>query len=114
MATEQSIGSLQLKQPGYTFYGGGLSNKLSQVLSNVIGFITLVAAIAFIFYFMIGTINWITSAGDATKAQKARTIIMNALIGLVIAVIAYPLASILGRLFGVSFTSPRQLLNSLF
>jgi len=113
-ASKESIGSLKLKpSTGYAFSGSGISGSLSNILSNVIGFITLVAGIAFIMYFMIGAINWITSAGDTTKSQKARSMLTNALIGLAITVLAYPIASILGKLFGIPLTSPAELINSL-
>jgi len=113
-AVEKPIGSLKLRpSTGYTFSGSGISGSLSNVLSNIIGFITFVAGIAFIMYFMIGAINWITSAGDTSKSQKARSTLTNALIGLAITVLAYPIASVLGSLFGVSFTSPAELINSL-
>jgi len=113
MPDPQSIGTLQLKQPGYTFFGGNPAGQVGHLLSNVIGFITLIAGIAFLFYFMIGSINWITSAGDTTKAQKARSTLTNALIGLVISVIAYPLVFVLGQVFGIPFTKPKELINSL-
>jgi len=111
---EQPIGSLKLKpETGYAFSGSeSLSFNLAKVLSNVIGFITLIAGIAFIMYFMIGAINWITSAGDATKSQKARSMLTNALIGLAITVLAYPIASILGKLFGIPLVWPAELINS--
>ncbi len=38
--------------------------------------------------------------------------ITNALIGLAITVLAYPIASILGKLFGIPLTSPTELINS--
>jgi hypothetical protein len=111
---ENPIGSLKLKpSTGYTFSGSGISGSLSNVLSNIIGFITLIAGLAFIIYFMIGSISWITSAGDTNKSQKARSTLTNALIGLAITVLAYPIASVLGSIFGVSFTSPAKLINSL-
>ena len=114
MAIKQSIGSLKLKSStGYTFSGSGIAGSLSNVLSNIIGFITFIAGIAFIFYFMIGAINWITSAGDTAKSQKARSMFTNALIGLAITVMAYPIASVLGKLFGIPLTSPADLINSL-
>jgi len=113
-AIEKSIGSLKLKpSSSYAFSGSGISGSLSNILSNVIGFITLIAGLAFIMYFMIGAINWITSAGDTSKSQKARSMLTNALIGLTITVLSYSIASILGKLFGIPLTSPAELINSL-
>ena len=91
-----------------------LATNTTNILSNIIGFITLIAGIGFIFYFMLGAINWITAAGDTNKAQLARTMIINALIGLVITLIAYPAIQIISQLLGVPLANPGELFYSLF
>lgn len=99
------------RSPGRSYSGyGSLSGNISLLISNIIGFITLIAGLAFIMYFMIGAINWITSAGDTTKTQKARTMIINALIGLIITVLAYPSALVVSRLLGVPLAEPGELI----
>lgn len=104
-----NIGMFRSYQNSYSGFGS-LSTNLSLLISNIIGFITLIAGLAFIMYFMIGAINWTTSSGDTTKAQKARSVITNALIGLVITVLAYPTALIVSRLLGVPLAEPNELL----
>ena len=82
----------------------------TNLLSTIIG----LAGLGFIFYFMIGAINWITAGGDTNKAQTARTMIINALIGLVVTLIAYPVIQVLSQLLGVPLTNPAELFSSLF
>lgn len=109
-----SIGSFKSNQ-GYTFAEGApLPDKLNSLLSNVIGIITLVAGLAFLFYFLIGAINWITSAGDSQKALKARQMIINAVIGILITVAAYPIAALLGKILNIPLADPAGLINSFF
>lgn len=92
---------------GYTFADGAeIGNRLSIVLSNIIGIITIVAGFAFLIYFIIATINLITSAGDTQKIQTARNMMTNALIGIVVSAAAYPLASLVSTLLGIPLTEP--------
>ncbi len=109
------LGDFSLKYPqGYTFTdNSGLADNISNVVSNIIGFITLIAGVSFLIFFMLGAINWITSGGDPQKAQTARTRITNSLWGLFIAVAAYPIASILTNLVGIPLAEPADLLNNL-
>jgi len=110
---QTSIGGFSLKdRSGYTG-SDSLANNITRILSNIIGFITLIAGLAFIMYFMIGAINWITSAGDPTKTQKAQSTITNALIGLLITVIAYPVIQVISRLLGAPLSNPKELLDQL-
>lgn len=62
-------------------------------LSNVIGFamnwfLAIAALIAFI-YLVLSGIKYITAGGDAAKATEARTGIINAIIGIVVIVLAW-------------------------
>ncbi|MFH0942690.1 MAG: hypothetical protein V1810_00805 [Candidatus Beckwithbacteria bacterium] len=90
---------------------GNLGDRLASIISNTLGFITVVAGLAFIFYLIFGAINWITSAGDPKKLETARQTITNALIGLTITVIAYPVLTVISHLLGVDLTNPLELLG---
>lgn len=114
--TPLPAGTFSNTQQGYTFNvttpgSGALGDKLSLVLSNIIGFITVIGGLAFIYYFILATINWVTAGGDAQKVTLARQQIINALIGLVIIVLANPITALLERLLGVPLTSPQTLIN---
>ncbi|MDP3992679.1 MAG: hypothetical protein Q8Q05_00450 [bacterium] len=50
--------------------------------------LAIVAIIAFV-YLIISGVNYITAGGDAEKATKARTGILNAIIGIVVVVLSY-------------------------
>lgn len=110
--TSKDIGSFTYEQPGGYAPTINLSHSLGQLLSNILGIITMIAGVAFIFYFMIGAINWITSAGDTNKIQTARGQILNAIIGLAITALAYPTAYVLSQLLGVPFKNPIELITS--
>jgi|SRR3989344_2996602 len=64
-------------------------SAFSRVVGNVITWVlAIVALIAFI-YLIISGVNYITAGGDAEKATKARTGILNAIIGIIVVVISY-------------------------
>lgn len=109
----QNIGKFSNRNlAGYHFTG--TANSLSQIISNLLGLMTIIAGVSFLIYFMFGAVNWITSGGDQPKTQAAKLTITNALIGLVISVIAYPVALLISRLIGIPLADPQELINSFF
>lgn len=115
ISSDIDLGPIQIFK-GYSFSlpGGGagdLSSRLELIVSNVIGFLTLIAGLAFLFYFLIGAINWITASGDNQKSQLARQQIFNALIGLIVVVLAYPIISVLSQLLGIHILSPKDVIS---
>jgi len=99
--------------PSGTF--GPLPADITKAISNVISFLTVIAGLAFIVYFIIGAINWITSGGDPNKVKTAQLMITQALIGLTIVIIAYPTIIVVSQLLGIdsSLTNPLNLFNYL-
>lgn len=59
----------------------GLLTKITKIIAVIAGFAGVLMVI-------LGGFNYITSAGDAQKAKKSRDMIVGALIGLVIVVLA--------------------------
>ncbi|MDZ7586263.1 MAG: pilin [Patescibacteria group bacterium] len=103
-------------QKGYSRSIGPISlqNQISSVLSNVFGFLTVIAGLAFLYFFIIGAVNWITSSGDPKKIEAAKTTITNSLIGLLITLIAFPLIYIFSHLTQIDFTDFQKLIDSFF
>jgi Zn-dependent protease with chaperone function len=68
-------------------------NSFFNLLANVINFLLLIAGIIAFFYVLYGGFMYLTSGGDQTGAQKGRTMIANALIGIVIIFLSYALVN---------------------
>lgn len=64
-------------------------DTLTGILNGIIGASSLVAVI----FILIGGINYMTSAGDASKLQKAKSTILYAVIGLVICVLSFAIVN---------------------
>lgn len=92
---------------------GDAVSGTTKIISNVIAIITLVAGLAFVYFFMVGAVNWITAGGDPQKSQAARATILNALVGLAITVVAYPSILLLSRLLGLPLADPDELFRQL-
>jgi len=78
----------------------------NQVVSNVIGFITIVAGLYFLVQFIVGAFSWLTSSGEKDKIKGAQDRITHAVIGLTLVIAAYALISILGSLLGLTILNP--------
>lgn len=61
----------------------------SQFIANIIQVILLVAGILAVVFLVYAGIQYIASGGDATKSAAARTGIINAVIGIIIILLAF-------------------------
>lgn len=83
-----------------TFTGGSALAAVTGTISAVIGFMTVSAAVWFLFNFIIGGFAWITAAGDKTKLQEAQSRLYNAFIGLVVVIAGWGILALAGQFFG--------------
>ena len=66
---------------------------LQNVITNILYSVILVLGIVAVIFIVKGGIDYITSAGDATKLQKAKNTIIYAVIGLVVCVLAFAIVN---------------------
>jgi hypothetical protein len=95
--------------PGGSFKGlgtGALSNPgdgitvFSKLISSIIGLMTIIAILWFVFTFFTGAIGIITAGGDKQSLEAARKKITTGLIGLVVVIIAVFVLDLVGYLLG--------------
>lgn len=104
--------------PSTAFNEGSADDKLvlsnlENLLSSVIGFFTILGGIFFIVYFLIGGMEWITSAGDSGKLASARNRVIFGIIGLVILVSAYAIIGLIGGILGLDLLSPASQIQKI-
>ena len=63
--------------------------------------IILVGGLAFILYFLLGGITWITAGGDKGKIEEARSKITNGIIGLAVVASAWAIYLLIDYFFGI-------------
>ena len=81
------------------------ANQLGPIVGAVVTFILVVAVLIALFFLIWGGIRWITSGGDKAKVESARGTIIAAIVGLVIAFLAFFILSVALSFFGLSLTS---------
>ncbi len=82
---------------------GGLTAP--SIISALIRFTVVVAAIVFFFILVIGGIRWIASGGDKAQTEAARSQITSALVGLVIVFAAWAIVALINTFFGIDIFS---------
>ncbi len=89
--------------------GGGSTpwpyQNISQFLVNILALAIGVAGVGSFFLLLYGGIRYITSAGDKLGRQHAREVIKAAIVGLVIVVGSYAVATTLGKVLGFNPTN---------
>jgi len=73
----------------------------ASLVSGLIRFILVIAALLFFFMLVLGGIQWIISGGDKAGSENARKKITSALVGLAIVFAAWAIATLINSLFGV-------------
>ncbi len=81
----------------------GGEKALSNIIGAVVGLLLIVGAIAALLYLLVGAINWITSAGDKNKLEKAQLYITQAIVGLIILSAVWAIMTLIGTFTGIGF-----------
>lgn len=102
LAATQPLSNLY--QPGANLGGSTatLSTLINPLITNALIFIGLTAFIVFIF----SGFNYITSNGDKAKVEQATNTLQYAIMGIVLAAVAYVITQLVGRVGGFDFTNP--------
>ena len=75
--------------------------SIGTLLSGIISFVFIVAAIIFFFMLVLGGIQWMISGGDKTATEQARGRITAALIGLIIVFAAWAITKLMEQFLGI-------------
>lgn len=72
-------------------------------ISNILALITVLAGLSFLLFFIFGTMQWITAAGDEGKVAEARKQMTHAGTGLIVTLVAYAIMAVVSEVLGVNF-----------
>ncbi len=70
------------QQPGDLFGNSGVFSQISSVLLFIVGAIAVIMIV-------IGGLRYVISGGDASQVQAAKNTILYALVGIIVAILAY-------------------------
>ena len=90
--------------------------SITNIVSSIIGVLTLAAAIWFLFNFIIGGIQWIASGGDKHNLEQSQQRITNAFLGLIIVAAGWTILALTGRFLGIDtvISDPAKFIQQLF
>lgn len=88
-------------------------STLEVIISNMVGLLTVLSAIIFLYFFLTGALAMISAAGDTSKINKARDQMLHAVIGITITVASYGVIGLVGSIVGLKLLSPAELLTPL-
>lgn len=88
------------------------TTTLAGILSVIIGTLTVVAAIWFLFKIISGGIAILSSGGDKGKLADARSSITTGLVGLFIVIFAVIFVGFIGSLIGIDFLDIGKLITN--
>lgn len=100
-----------LTGPGVIPESGDGVTSLENIISQVIGILSIVAVLWFVIQVILAGYAFLSSQGDPKKTESARTRLTESVLGLTIVIIAIGLGSLIATLAGL--TSPLDL-NQLF
>lgn len=86
----------------YRSTAGDPSNFLTIIISNLITFSFVAGSVIFLFMFIAGAIQWISSGGDKGAVESARGRITNGLVGIVLLFSAFALINLVEEFFGIN------------
>lgn len=87
---------LDIKKPGEVQI-----TSIGTLLSGIISFVFILAAIIFFFMLVLGGIQWMISGGDKNATEQARGRITAALIGLIIVFAAWAITKLMEQFLGI-------------
>lgn len=117
--TGKELGRIGGEGPGLGPFGNiGLniaeaSKDLTDVLSKIIGIMTMAGGLWFMIQFVVGAFKWLTSGGDKNNVESAKEHLTHAVIGLAVLVAAYVIVGLIGAIFGLDILNPQTIINSL-
>lgn len=87
--------------------------RFTEIISRVIGVMTIIAGIWFIFQLIGGGYSYLTAGGEPKKMGDATSKITSGLIGLVVIVAAYAIIHLLGEILGFDILNPQVIIEKL-
>lgn len=91
----------------------GALSTMELIISSMLGLLTALGGIFFIYTFLQGALSWISAGGDSGKIQKARDQMIQGAIGLIILVAAYAIIGVIGTVVGIDILTPAKMIDDV-
>jgi hypothetical protein len=91
---EGGIPTEMLKKTGIGATLGGENVDLLTVIGNIVKFVLRFLAVVFVILIIYSGFKWMTAGGDSKKVDEAKSVMKNAIIGLIIVMCSYAIATV--------------------
>jgi cytochrome bd-type quinol oxidase subunit 2 len=98
------IGKLGLEDKVIT--SESVKTQFSGTLSTIITSLTVVGGLAFVIFFTLGGLKWLTAGGDKAKVSEAQQQMTQGVIGLVAMVAGLFVVGVVGGVLGIDILNP--------
>lgn len=93
--------------------GTNAFSNVEVLISNIIGLLTVLGGLFFVFFFVQGAFSWITAGGDSGKIDKARNQMIQGVLGVIVLVASYAIIGLIGTIVGLKLLTPGDTLMRL-
>lgn len=87
--------------------------SLELYIGDIIGAITILAALFFIVNAFLAAYNWATAGGDSGKVNKAKDRLVWSTLGLILIVATYSIIGLIGTLVGIPILDPAAMIDAI-
>jgi hypothetical protein len=89
------------------------TDSLEIYIGDILGIITILAALFFIVHAFLAAFQWVTSGGDSGKVTKARDRLTWSTLGLILIVATYSILGLIGGLIGFSILEVGEMIEKV-
>ncbi len=95
----------------YKTAGSGVTTRFTEIISNIVTVLTIFGGLAFLFWFVIGAVQWTSSGGNPEQMNKAKSQMSTAIAGLFVLVLSTAIIWILGKVTGLDIINLEKLIR---
>ncbi len=93
---------------------GQAPSIFSNFISGIIGLMTVIAIIYFVFLLITGAYSLMSAGGDKAQLESARKRIFSGIVGFILVIAAIFIVDLVGKLIGIdNILNPAELLNQI-
>jgi len=89
------------------------TTRLTDIITNLVTVLTVFAGLAFMLWFVVGALTWISAADHADKLEKAKAQMSSALVGLVIVILTFSVVYLIGKILGIDILNLTDIIPKL-
>jgi len=89
----------------------GAIDKLNMTMSTIVGLLTIIAGLYFVFLLFGGALAWLSAGGDKMATENAQKRITHGLVGLVIIIAGIFLIDLVSKILGLDILNPGKFID---